>query len=80
MCEISTSKSNLMVFSKQIFSILEIQTNNREPNSKSCYKNTIKHKLQIGIEQYWCTLIKTDILLSQSKEGGNKLRTYRTFK
>ena len=62
-----------------MFSILEIDANNIGPNSKSFYKN-IKRKLQNGFEQYWRTLIKTDISLSQSKEGGNKLRTYRTFK
>ena len=79
MCEISTSKSNLMIFSNQMFSILEMHTNNQEPNLKSCYKY-IKHKLQIGFEQYWRTLIETDISLSQAKKGGNKFRKYRTFK
>ena len=47
-------------------------------NSTGEYKR-LKNNLQSSFDIYWYNMVNTDISMS-GKDGGNKLRTYRTFK
>ena len=48
-------------------------------NSKKKLYCTLRHKLRTSFSEYWYAYISTTLLIT-GRQGGNKLRTYKTFK
>ena len=52
---------------------------NLPTNSKKKFYCTLRHKLRTSFGEYWYAYISTTLSIT-GRQGGNKLRTYKTFK